>query len=67
VHVLLPSKLVDTESQLLRALKEGSEVLQEVTDNFVPLMKDLRVYYFWEQEKTDLGYKLDYVSAPPSQ
>lgn len=62
VDVLLPSRVVDTQSQLLDALKENSEVLQEITDNFVPLMKDLRVYFFWEQEKTDLGYKLDYVS-----
>ncbi|KAI1419970.1 ribonuclease-like protein p/mrp subunit [Xylaria sp. FL1777] len=42
VDVLLPSKLVDTQSQLLDALKEGSE------------------------EKTDLGYKLDYVVSESS-
>ena len=60
VH-LLPSKLVDTDSQLLEALKTGSEVLQEITDNFVPLMKRFRIYFFWEQEKTDLGVKWDYV------
>ncbi|KAI0854678.1 ribonuclease-like protein p/mrp subunit [Xylaria cubensis] len=66
VDVLLPSKLVDTQAQLLDALKEGSEVLQEITDNFAPLMKDLRVYFFWEQDKTDLGYKLDYVVTETS-
>lgn len=61
VDVLVPSKIVDTQSQLLDALKEGSEMLQEITDNFVPLMKNIRIYFFWEQEKSDLGYKLDYV------
>ncbi|KAI0466974.1 ribonuclease-like protein p/mrp subunit [Xylaria cf. heliscus] len=66
VDVLVPSKLVDTQAQLLDALKEGSEVLQEITDNFAPLMKDLRIYFFWEQEKTDLGYKLDYVVTETS-
>ncbi|KAI0450500.1 ribonuclease-like protein p/mrp subunit [Xylaria acuta] len=66
VDVLLPSKLVDTQGQLLDALKESSEILQEITDNFVPLMKDLRVYFFWEQEKTDLGYKFDYVVTEAS-
>ncbi|KAI8950493.1 ribonuclease-like protein p/mrp subunit [Xylaria longipes] len=66
VDVLLPSKLVDTQAQLLDALREGSEVLQEITDNFAPLMKDLRIYFFWEQEKTDLGYKLDYVVTESS-
>ncbi|KAI0424659.1 ribonuclease-like protein p/mrp subunit [Xylaria sp. FL1042] len=61
IDVLLPSKLVDSQAQLLDALKEGSEVLQEITDNFAPLMRDLRIYFFWEQQKTDLGYKFDYV------
>ncbi|KAI0904415.1 ribonuclease-like protein p/mrp subunit [Ustulina deusta] len=66
IDVLIPSKLVDTQAQLLDALREGSEVLQEITDNFAPLMKDLRIYFFWEQEKTDLGYKLDYVVSESS-
>lgn len=67
VHVL-PSKLVDTDSQLLEALKTGSQVLQEITDNFVPVMRKFRIYFFWEQEKTDLGVKWDYVclSRSPS-
>lgn len=63
IDIFLPSRIVDTEAQLLDALREGSEVLQEITDNFAPLMKDIRIYFFWEQEKTDLGYKLDYVST----
>ena len=63
IDIFLPSRIVDTEAQLLDALREGSEVRQEITDNFAPLMKDIRIYFFWEQEKTDLGYKLDYVST----
>ncbi|KAI0400445.1 ribonuclease-like protein p/mrp subunit [Xylaria palmicola] len=66
IDALLPSKLVDTQAQLLDALKESSEVLQEITDNFAPLMKDIRIYFFWEQEKTDLGYRLDYVVTESS-
>ncbi|KAI1362244.1 ribonuclease-like protein p/mrp subunit [Xylaria arbuscula] len=66
VDILLPSRIVDTEAQLLDALREGSEVLQEITDNFVPLMKDIRIYFFWEQEKTNLGYKLDYIVTESS-
>lgn len=61
VQVFIPSKIVDTSSQMLDALKEGSEMLQEVTDNFVPLMNRFCIYFFWEQEKTDLGVKWDYV------
>lgn len=58
----MPSKVMDTEGQLLDALQEGSEVLQNITDMFVPLMKNFRIFFFWEQEKTNMGFTQDYVS-----
>jgi hypothetical protein len=61
INALTPSKVVDTDGQLVDALLEGSEVLQNITDMFVPLMKNFRVYFFWEQEKTNLGATLAYV------
>ena len=39
-------------SQLLLSLLKGSEMLQEITDQFAPLMKRFHVYNFWEQKKT---------------
>jgi protein SERAC1 len=54
IGALVLSKVVDTEGQLLDALQEGSEVLQNITDMFVPLMKDFHIF-FWEQEKTNMG------------
>lgn len=50
-----------TEGQLLNAMQEGSEVLQNITDMFVPLMKDFHIYFFREQEKTYIGVTQDYV------
>ncbi|KAF2787873.1 ribonuclease-like protein p/mrp subunit [Melanomma pulvis-pyrius CBS 109.77] len=61
IDALTPSKVMDTDGQLVDALLEGSEVLQNITDMFVPLMKNFRVYFFWEQEKTDLGASLAYI------
>jgi hypothetical protein len=61
VAAVTPSKLVKVDGQLLDALQEGSETLQNVTDMFVPLMKDLRIYFFWEQYKMDIGVSKDYV------
>ncbi|KAF2280399.1 ribonuclease-like protein p/mrp subunit [Westerdykella ornata] len=61
VNALTPSKVVDTDSQLADALLEGSETLQNITDMFAPLMKNFRIYFFWEQEKTDLGTTLAYI------
>ncbi|MCJ1403613.1 hypothetical protein MMC11_006836 [Xylographa trunciseda] len=61
IGALVPSKLVDTEGQLLDALQEGSEVLQNITDMFVPLMKNFHIFFFWEQVKTSMGPTQDYV------
>lgn len=61
IDALVPSKVWDTSGQLLDALQEGSETLQNITDMFVPLMKNFRVHFFWEQVKTDFGVSLDYV------
>lgn len=64
VDAMVPSKAFDTDGQLLEALQEGSEILQNVTDMFAPLMKNFRIYFFWEQQKTDFGTTRKYVSAP---
>ncbi|RLL97496.1 hypothetical protein CFD26_104983 [Aspergillus turcosus] len=63
---MFPSKLVDTDSQLLESLREGSEILQDITDNFQPKMKRFHVFFFWEQEKSNLGVKWDYVVTETS-
>jgi protein SERAC1 len=61
VDSLVPTKVVDTSPQLIASIETGSEVLQEITDNFVPLMKRFCIYFFWEQHKTDFIAKYDYV------
>ncbi|MCJ1260408.1 hypothetical protein MMC22_000269 [Lobaria immixta] len=60
VAALIPRKTIDTNDQLLNALQAGSETLQNITDEFAPLM-NFHLYFFWEQEKTNLGYTWDYV------
>jgi len=57
----IPRKVLDTDSSLLRALEEDSEVLQNITDQFAPLMNRFRIFFFWEQERTDLKYTKDYI------
>jgi len=63
---VLPSRVVDTDSQLLESLKEGSETLQDITDNFQPKMKRFHVFFFWEQGKSNLGVTWDYVVTETS-
>ena len=67
LDTMMPSKIWDTDGQLVDALKEGSETLQNITDQFTPLMKRFRIFFFWEQEKTDLKTTRDYVCVPQSR
>ena len=57
----VPKRVFETDSSLVRALEEDSEVLQNITDQFAPLMPRFHVFFFWEQERTDLKYTKDYI------
>jgi protein SERAC1 len=57
----VPKRAVQIESSLVNALEEESETLQNITDQFAPLMANFRVFFFWEQEKTDLKYAKEYI------
>lgn len=61
VSLTVPKKALETDSSLLKALEEDSEVLQNITDQFAPLLHRFRIFFFWEQERTDLKYTKDYV------
>ncbi|THD00234.1 hypothetical protein EYZ11_000284 [Aspergillus tanneri] len=56
-----PKRVVNFENNLVNALEEQSETLQNITDQFSPLMAEFRIYFFWEQERTDLKYTVDYI------
>lgn len=63
--------LASTHSDLVTALEEESETLQNITDYFVPLMNNFRICFFWELKMTDFRFGLkDYIvtresAAPP--
>ena len=57
----VPKKLLQTDSALMRALQNESETLQNITDQFVPLMGRFRMMLLWEQERTDLKYTKEYI------
>ena len=60
-YITVPRKVVDTDPALIRALEEDSEVLQNITDQFAPLMHRFHIYFFWEQERMDIKYTKDYI------
>ncbi|KAH8646250.1 hypothetical protein BX600DRAFT_555942 [Xylariales sp. PMI_506] len=50
----VPWPLSVSQSPLVSALERDSETLQNITLDFVPIMKRFRIFFFWEQEKTSL-------------
>ncbi|XHG00877.1 hypothetical protein AWENTII_004291 [Aspergillus wentii] len=61
VSISTPKRAIDVESGLVKALEQESEILQNITDQFTPLMSNFHIAFFWEQEKTDLKYTRDYI------
>ncbi|CAJ2500089.1 Uu.00g029420.m01.CDS01 [Anthostomella pinea] len=55
--------------QFMLGLLEGSETIQEITDQFAPLMKHFLIYNFWEKIETRIGktktFIVDRSSAAP--
>lgn len=67
---ILPSKLVDTQPQLIDALKTNNETLQNIDRQFSQLTTRFRIYFFHEGKPTNLKGTLQYVvdedSASPN-
>ncbi|PGH16457.1 hypothetical protein AJ79_01788 [Helicocarpus griseus UAMH5409] len=59
--LVVPKKAAMFESSLVKALKAGSETLESINDEFVPLMSRFRIFFLWEQLRTDLKYTKDYI------
>ncbi|KAH3266597.1 hypothetical protein KXW55_005889, partial [Aspergillus fumigatus] len=36
-------------------------MLQNISDQFAPVMAEFRIYFFWEEEETDLKYTKDLI------
>ena len=52
---VMPSRIIDTNSSLVKALKNDNETLQVIDREFYQIMGRFRVYYFHEGKKTNLG------------
>lgn len=57
----VPNAALSLSTTLIQILESESGVLQDVTAAFVPIMPRFRVFFFWEQHKTDLTYTRDFI------
>ena len=67
---VLPSNVVDSQPQLIDALKRNNETLQVIDREFVQMMNRFHIYFFHEGKPTKLGMKkvfiVDEMSASPN-
>ncbi|KAK4098094.1 hypothetical protein N658DRAFT_488741 [Parathielavia hyrcaniae] len=66
---LVPRKLFETESVLLKSLKKDNETLQQINNHFLDVYRDFKIHMAHENQKTDIkGSKIlvvDALSASP--
>jgi hypothetical protein len=70
-HSLLSQNRCSTgPSHFMLSLLKGSEMLNEINDQFAPLMKQFAIFNFWEELETQCGahkyYVVDQESAAPA-
>lgn len=68
-RAVLPRNLIDTQPQLVDALRKDNEFLQDTDRQFLPLMSWFHLYYFHEGRPTNLKgtpqYIVNETSASP--
>lgn len=57
----MPKKIMDSEPQLIDALKSNNETLQNIDRQFMQLMSRYHIYFFHEGKPTDLKGSLRFV------
>ena len=53
-------------SDLQTLINRFNEILQTITDDFAPLVKQFNIYFFWESIRSQLGKVKDYVVSQES-
>lgn len=64
VSTLFPAIAAGAASRVMSVMEAGSGMLEDIADRFQSEMIDtkrIRVFYFWEQGRTNSGAKWDYV------
>ena len=61
-RVVMPKTLLDSQPQLLEALRTNSETLQVIEREFATLLDLFHIYYFHESKPTDVKGSMKFVS-----
>lgn len=66
----IPKSIFRTETSLVRALKAGSEILEDINERFLTLASEMNLVFLWEQHRTKVKgfgnvYIVEQSSAAP--
>ncbi|KAK5050946.1 hypothetical protein LTR84_003505 [Exophiala bonariae] len=70
VSVSIPRSIFRTETRLVKALKAGSEILEEINTQFLAIAGELKLVFLWEEHRTKVKgfgnvYIVEQSSAAP--
>lgn len=57
----MPKKIIDSQPQLIDALKTNNETLQNIDRQFMQIMSKYHIYFFHEAKPTDIKGTFRYV------
>ena len=63
---VLPKKLFDSQSDLIKALETDNETLQVISRRFMEARQNIRIYFFHESKPTDLRGTRKIIVPEPS-
>lgn len=67
VRAVSPRSWVDSNNALIKALEKNSETLQNITESFVGISRDFKMFFFWEELRTAIpGMGRELVSPASS-
>ncbi|CAG7940151.1 unnamed protein product [Penicillium nalgiovense] len=58
---IVPKRVARFETSLVTGIEDDSETIQNIAEDFSPLMSRYHILFLWEQLRTDMKYTMDYI------
>ncbi|KAJ5371991.1 Cytochrome P450 [Penicillium concentricum] len=58
---IVPKRVARFETSLVTGIEDDSETIQNLAEDFSPLMSRYHIMFLWEQLRTDMKYTTDYI------
>ncbi|CAG8929982.1 unnamed protein product [Penicillium salamii] len=59
--LIVPKRVACFETSLVTGIEDDSETIQNIAEDFAPLMSRYHIMFLWEQLRTDMKYTMDYI------